>query len=49
MKDAKNIPPEAWSYFAALPAYLQESIMQSGMKFQTREELMEFSKHIQER
>ena len=34
--------PGAQQYFSSLPAYIQESILQSGVKLQTAEEMHRF-------
>ena len=37
--------PDVREYFTALPAFIQESIKQSGMDFSSVEELKEYVQH----
>lgn len=36
-------------YFASLPAYIQESILQSGVKLQTEEEIRQFVENLNQK
>lgn len=38
--------PGAQQYFEALPAYIQESIKQSGLQFHTEQELRQFVENL---
>ncbi len=41
--------PELKQYFSTLPIHLQESIEQSGMKFENLEQLRAFVDHLSKR
>lgn len=41
--------PEMKQYFSTLPIFIQESIEQSGMKFETLSQLLAFVDHLSKR
>lgn len=42
---SQNLSPDAKAYFDSLPPMLQETVMQSGAKLTTKEELESFCKN----
>lgn len=48
MIDKNKLPPDALSYFEGLPKIVQESIMQAGVSFYTRDELAAFCKQLEQ-
>ncbi len=46
MFNKNGIPQDAQQYFNSLPLFLQESIMQTGIEFQNKQELVNFCEYV---
>lgn len=43
-KDA--LPPDAQQYFNSLPMFLKESIIQAGLEFKNKQDLVSFCEYV---
>lgn len=46
MFNKNALPQDAQQYFSSLPMFLQESIIQTGIEFKNKQELVNFCEYV---